>query len=94
MRARLAKLGDDIGREVTSFSLICGKWNRSLPWRHVQQNARPARPDTQRLSHYLYTRLAQQYDAVIPIDDTSAVVPDAGAVRIGGEISETFPSNI
>ncbi|MBC7380183.1 MAG: erythromycin esterase family protein [Burkholderiaceae bacterium] len=31
------------------------------------------RPDTERQSHYFYTRLAQQFDAVIHIDETSAV---------------------
>ena len=53
------------------------------------------RPDTERQSHYFYTRLAQQYDAVIHIDDTSAVEPlDVGPVWIDGEAPETFPSGI
>ena len=53
------------------------------------------RPDTERQSHYFYTRLAQQYDAVIHIDDTSAVEPlDVGPVWIDGEVPETFPSGI
>ena len=39
------------------------------------------RPDTERQSHYFYTRLAQQSDAVIHIDETSALEPlDMGRV--------------
>ena len=53
------------------------------------------RPDTERQSHYFYTRLARQYDAVIHIDDTSAVEPlDVGQVWSDGEAPETFPSGI
>ena len=53
------------------------------------------RPDTERQSHYFYTRLAQQFDAVTHIDETSAVEPlDVGQVWIDGEAPETFPSGI
>ena len=53
------------------------------------------RPDTERQSHYFSTRLAQQFDAVIHIDETSAVEPlDVGQVWIDGEAPETFPSGI
>ena len=53
------------------------------------------RPDTERQSHYFYTRLAQQFDAVIHIDETSALEPlDMGQVWIDGEVPETFPSGI
>ncbi len=53
------------------------------------------RPDTERQSHYFYTRLAQQFDAVIHIDETSALEPlDMGQVWSDGEVPETFPSGI
>jgi len=53
------------------------------------------RPDTERQSHYFYTRLAQQFDAVIHIDETSALEPlDMGQVWIDGELPETFPSGL
>ena len=53
------------------------------------------RPDTERQSHYFHTRLAQQFDAVIHSDETSAVEPlDVGQVWIDGEAPETFPSGI
>ena len=51
------------------------------------------RPDTERQSHYFYTRLAQQFDAVIHIDETSALEPlDVGQVWSDREAPETFPS--
>ena len=53
------------------------------------------RPDTERQSHYVHTRLAQQFDAVIHIDETIAVEPlDVGQVWTDGEAPETFPSGI
>ena len=53
------------------------------------------RPDTERQSHYFYTRLAQQFDAVIHIDETSALEPlDLGQVWSDREAPETFPSGI
>ena len=53
------------------------------------------RPDTERQSHYFYTRLAQQFDAVIHIDESSAVEPlDVGQAWIDGEAPETFSSGI
>ena len=53
------------------------------------------RPDTERQSHHLHTRLAQQYDAATLVDETSVVEPlDVGPVRIDGEAPETFSSGI
>ena len=53
------------------------------------------RPDTERQSHYSYTRLAQQFDAVIYIDETSAPEPlDMAPVWVDGEVPETFPSGL
>jgi erythromycin esterase-like protein len=51
------------------------------------------RPETERGSHYFHARLADQFDAVIHIDETRAVEPlerSAGWVR--GEVPETFPT--
>jgi erythromycin esterase-like protein/predicted phosphoribosyltransferase len=53
------------------------------------------RPDTERQSHYFRARLAEQFDAVIHIDDTRAVEPlerTAGWER--GEVPETYPSAV
>jgi erythromycin esterase-like protein/predicted phosphoribosyltransferase len=49
-------------------------------------------PDTERQSHYFRARLAEQFDAVIHIDETRAVEPlerTAGWER--GEVPETYP---
>lgn len=51
------------------------------------------RPETERLSHYFYASLSQQFDAVIHIDDTLAVEPLDRWAKTGlGEAPETFPS--
>jgi erythromycin esterase-like protein len=50
------------------------------------------RPDTERQSHYFRSRVAEQFDAVIHIDETRAVEPlerTAGWER--GEVPETYP---
>ncbi|MCP6760960.1 MAG: erythromycin esterase family protein [Fischerella sp. CENA71] len=51
------------------------------------------RPETERASHYFYTRLPNQFDAVIHIDDTKGVEPlDRMATQETREVPETFPS--
>jgi erythromycin esterase-like protein len=51
------------------------------------------RPETERLSHYFYACLPQQFDAVIHLDDTLGVEPlDRWAKAETGEAPETFPS--
>jgi len=53
------------------------------------------RPETERQSHYFYTRLADQFDAVIHIDMTHALEPlDKGPVWHTGEAPETYPSGV
>lgn len=50
------------------------------------------RPETERVSHYFQARLADQFDAVIHIDETRAVEPlerTAGWER--GEAPQTWP---
>src|SRR5439155_21108120 len=53
------------------------------------------RPDTERISHYFGARIAEQFDAVIHIDQTSAVRP----LELVGEVApaeeeEMFPTGI
>jgi erythromycin esterase-like protein len=51
------------------------------------------RPETERQSHYFFTRLAEQFDALIHIDQTHALEPlDKGPVWHSGEAPETYPS--
>jgi erythromycin esterase-like protein len=56
------------------------------------------RPETERQSHYFYTWLPQQFDAVIHFDETRAVEPLERTARWqageAGEVPETFPSGM
>jgi erythromycin esterase-like protein len=50
------------------------------------------RPRTERQSHYLRARVADQYDAVIHVENTNAVEPlDRTALWEQAEAPETFP---
>jgi erythromycin esterase-like protein len=56
------------------------------------------RPETERQSHYFFTHLARQFDALLHLDETHALEPldkdlawQAGAA---GEVPETYPSGI
>lgn len=52
-------------------------------------------PETERQSHYFYSRLAHQFDAVIHFDHTRAVEPlEKSAAWIRGEIPETYPTGM
>ena len=53
------------------------------------------RPDTERWSHYFHSRLTDQFDAVIHIDETRALHPlDRTPEWEPGELPETFPTGI
>src|SRR5437870_5135922 len=53
------------------------------------------RPESERLSHYFHARLAEQFDAVIHIDETGAVEPlERTSVWDKGELPETFPFQV
>jgi erythromycin esterase-like protein len=50
------------------------------------------RPETERVSHYFWTRLGDQFDAVLHFDETRAVRPlEPGSVWEAGEVPETYP---
>ncbi|HYD80435.1 MAG TPA: erythromycin esterase family protein [Paucimonas sp.] len=52
-------------------------------------------PQTERQSHYFDASLPMQFDAVIHIDDTRALVPlERVAPRQDGEAPETFPAGV
>jgi erythromycin esterase-like protein len=51
-------------------------------------------PATERHSHYFHAILPAQFDAVIHIDKTSAVVALPGIDAHGGDLAETFPSGV
>jgi erythromycin esterase-like protein len=51
------------------------------------------RPETERLSHYFWARLPEQFDAVLHFDETQAVAPlERLAPRHTPEAPETYPS--
>ena len=53
------------------------------------------RPETERHSHYFHVRPADQYDALIHIDVTSALTPlEPISVRYAGQTPETYPSGL
>ena len=53
------------------------------------------RPDTELQSHYFHARLAAQFDALIHIERTSALIPlETTALWDCGEPAETFPSGL
>ena len=56
------------------------------------------RPETERQSHYVYARLADQFDALLHFDQTRAVEPlertPEWSMEEVGEPAETFPSGL
>jgi len=52
------------------------------------------RPETERMSHYFDTALAEQFDAMIHIDETNALEPLDGGERHAPEAPETYPSGV
>jgi erythromycin esterase-like protein len=56
------------------------------------------RPQTERQSHYFYTHLARQFDALLHWDESHALEPlDKGLTwheGEAGEMPETYPSGI
>ena len=50
-------------------------------------------PETERASHYFRARLAQQFDALIHVDETHAVEPlERSPEWLAAEAPETYPS--
>jgi erythromycin esterase-like protein len=82
---------------IPNFLLSCG------PDENAVAALRPARleraigviyrPETERLSHYFWARLPEQFDAVLHFDETQAVAPlERLAPRHTAEAPETYPS--
>lgn len=52
-------------------------------------------PETERWSHYFHTRLPDQFDVMIHLDQTRALEPlERESVWDEGELPETYPSNL
>jgi erythromycin esterase-like protein len=52
------------------------------------------RPETERTSHYFRARLAAQFDAVLHVDETSALVPLERWTHDEIDLPETFPTGM
>lgn len=52
------------------------------------------RPETERLSHYFHARLADQFDAVLHIDETSALEPLERWAHDEIDMPETYPTGM
>jgi erythromycin esterase-like protein len=52
------------------------------------------RPDTERMSHYFDARLAGQFDAVVHVDETTALEPLEPWSMHDPDLPETYPSGI
>lgn len=53
------------------------------------------RPETERQSHYFHVRPADQFDAMIHIDNTAALEPlEVTSLWIAGETPETYPTGL
>jgi erythromycin esterase-like protein len=52
------------------------------------------RPETERPSHYFRAHLAEQFDAVLHVDETSALVPLEQWARHEADLPETYPSGM
>ena len=52
-------------------------------------------PETERRSHYFYADLANQFDAIIHIDETHALEPlEMSSYWVDGEAPETYPAGL
>ncbi len=52
-------------------------------------------PRSERISHYFYARLPEQFDAVLHFDETCAVEPlDRTEQWETGELPETYPTSV
>jgi erythromycin esterase-like protein len=52
------------------------------------------KPETERASHYFRARIADQFDAVIHIDTTSALMPLERRSREDADLPETYPTGV
>jgi len=52
------------------------------------------KPETERASHYFKVRIADQFDAVIHVDVTSALTPLEQFSRANSDLPETYPTGV
>jgi erythromycin esterase-like protein len=52
------------------------------------------RPESERFSHYFQARISEQFDAVIHVDETTALEPLEAWARDEVDLPETYPSGV
>ena len=93
-------LGIPMASVLFAFALLASGQNSTLTGTLAGPNLERAIgvlyiPRTERQSHYFYTRLPEQFDYVIHIDETRAVEPlERSAGWETGEVAETYPSGL
>jgi erythromycin esterase-like protein len=84
--------------QVARFLLRCrdGETEKALSDPRLQRAMGVIyRPETERASHYFHARLAEQFDAVLHVDESQAVEPlERTAGWEAGEVPETFPFGV
>jgi erythromycin esterase-like protein len=85
------------GTDLPAFSLILTGMEASLSELRRERLERAIgviyRPETERISHYFFARLMDQFDAVLHFDQTRAVEPlELTSEWETGEVPETFPT--
>jgi erythromycin esterase-like protein len=90
----IEKLGHEVGEK--EFFLSFSTAPRAADALRVTRLERAIgviyRPETERHSHYFRARVADQFDALIHIDDTRALEPlERTAHWEAGELPETYP---
>ena len=80
-----------------AWKTLCCRWRGESAAAKVFHKRRLERaigvlylPATERQCHYLYARLANQFDAVVHVDTTGAVTP----LDPAGEAPETYPAGV
>ena len=84
---------------VPNFMLLLGSENAAAEALREARLERAIgviyRPETERMSHYFYARLPEQFDAVLHFDETQAVEPlERNSRWEAGEAPETYPSGL
>lgn len=77
----------DLGDSIVHAALVTPRLERAIGVIY--------RPQTERGSHYFHARLSEQFDAVIHLDHTRALVPlERTSLWDEGEPPETYPSGL
>jgi erythromycin esterase-like protein len=91
VRPALSGSWEELFHELDTPNLLVG--TAGLAGRRLQRAIGVVyRPETERISHYFHALLERQFDAIIHIDETTAVEPlELTSQWEAGELPETYP---